>query len=689
MSRLSKSKRKAILAITGVLLFAGSALMPLAGASHRYTALVDPQTGDTFEPDFASTDRLKTSAADGANPVVNAVIDTDGDSVADSAATVADLGNGNTMLDAVLYYGPGQAASYVHVNGYLRNIAGHSNSYIYPNSDGLMAWFGEFDDLDGDGTIDDTCPGAPDYNAATDEFSWRGAATGEFGKFDMQTWIIPGNHTGFVGDNPDVWAFGGATVYDDPADDSPTDPRQVGTGTDEGESNMRPDSSMDDRSSGASGGAANTAFPSGCPANTFWVMGNGFNTNYGDNTLIRDTVIVVGVFADGVGKNQIVEQGYNLESAVYTDVDHYSTINPTVRDLYEGLSATSRDTTQWTGQNVSAIVSPEAKPVMDVVFNGGATVKNDEVAAANGKLFAPNEHEPNTPFDRYSCGTASALSCNATYNGSAFAGTCATDSVAQPRGSCNSYGGYQSDWHLWVDSTEFASMCTCGTFAAGIYGPNFIGQNVPSSHSGRYSDKTFTPGSLYDFTGNVGQWLDKNADTWIGRLADNTQRSSAQPYRTTIYDVATGQSVAGVNEDPNNYGDNDPVQLPSEFRGLCTGTNDPKLTLRLVSSAPGGSWGAGVVRFNDFERVGFAFVNGRQTVEKIDSGPIDLPVECISGTATTSGNWVGRDYIAFLQGSVSFEVTVTFSATDITVKNAAGNDVTESVVDVDVYSMVQ
>jgi hypothetical protein len=200
---------------------------------------------------------------------------------------------------------------------------------------------------------------------------------------------------------------------------------------------------------------------------------------------------------------------------------------------------------------------------------------------------------------------------------------------------------------------------------------------VPSLAAGRHSDKTFTPGHLYDFRGNLGIWFDKDADAWIGDV------SGAVTGPDDPYVESPTQA-----QDPNDYEDNDPNDAGSEFRGLCIG-NQGRLNLVLEPVDTDGLWPGGLLRFNQFETIGGAFMNGRDTVQLILSGPVTLPLECIAGTASTSGLMLGRDYVSFGSGSLDYTVKVTASATDVPVTFVSGEDpVLETVIDIDYFSVI-
>ncbi|MBI4394305.1 MAG: hypothetical protein HY556_11020 [Euryarchaeota archaeon] len=647
-------------------------------AHHRYTALVDSEQGATFEPDNRFTTAVLTAAAD---PSIDRTIDFDGDGRGDAEATRSDLGNGNKFLDAVIYYAAGPAGPYVHANAYWRLLSGSTAQFIYPGANGLMAWFGDFDDLDGDDVIDETCPSEPGYDPATDEFHWRGAASNEKNRYELAAWIVPGNHTGFLADWPDAYAWPGFVVYDDPDDQSPQDPDQLTTRDPTGETaqsdnggegsrNERSDFSLDDRSNGNAAGGTDTTFPAGCPGNTMWVGGNGFATVFADNAMLRETVVVVAAFADGVGRDPFIEQQYDIAQAIFVDVDAYDSVNPTVADLYEGLSEDSRGAIASANEDWCVDTCAAVKPLMDVVL----PAREGEVKPAPevvNKALPPAEHEPNHPDDAYS---------GAIYGGDAFSGSCSSDSIAQPRGACNLYNVFQTDWRLWLDVQAYSAVCACRPFTGGAYGPVFIGDNVPSAKAGRHTDKTMTPGHLYDFRGNLGQWFDKNADLWIGDVT-GTVAGPDDPYFEGV----------SPTQDPNDYDDNDPNDAGSEFRGLCVG-NQGRLSLVLEPVGTDGQWPGGLLRFVQFETIGGAFTSGRDTVQLVISGPVELPLECIAGTAATSGLMLGRDYVAFGQGSLTYNVRATAMAKNVTVAIEHGEPdvffLDETVIDVDEYSVI-
>ncbi|MBI4394307.1 MAG: hypothetical protein HY556_11030 [Euryarchaeota archaeon] len=356
---------------------------------------------------------------------------------------------------------------------------------------------------------------------------------------------------------------------------------------------------------------------------------------------------------------------------------------------------------------------------------------SDIYGAAGSRLtriqVPPQPHEPNTPFDVYSCADAEVAStCNATYGGTSYAagGTdgfpvCLTDSTDQPRGTCNSYAGYQSGWHAWVDSVPQnyfpQSMKPYGA-PAGIVGGGFAfpgitpGVYTTSAGHGKYSDVSFAVGYNYHWAANVGQWHDKNLDTWVraGYFSDTNPNGNGGPSSSAPYGTGTAVILAGSVDPTSEGGDfyfqqggnnytawSSPNNLMGEWIALCGLQNRVLETgIKLVPMTNGvmdpeaGSWGKGViVRWEHLEpgKPSGSSNPGHTYFDLYTQGEIVLNDSCLATTA--------RDAVAFLGANydgIEFAV-VSYARINVDTDPLSSEDVwvPEIVIDVDIHTVTR
>ncbi|MBI4394315.1 MAG: hypothetical protein HY556_11070 [Euryarchaeota archaeon] len=744
---------------------------PLSSASHR--ALYDDQIGTTIgqnptgvmvrdeglrvtlEPDFKSTEYWSPGA-----PVENCIADLDEVWPAvdldpagtfagqcDPAAVAGDLGNNELFFDAMIFLQPASpgASEWANYNYHMKNLGLTSQDVLLPGRHGIFAWFGHWDDKNGDYKIDDVCKFVGSPANAADEFVWRGQSTLEDGgtwaaptppfKFVSYAWLDPGNYG--IGDGATGQLFGFNRTA------------------------LGPDQRLDDRTSEDNGA-------SGCPSNTAWITnsGNPF-WNYGGGLVFSVTMVAA--------MNPPVlpgdPRGWDMQAAKFTDVDKYSSVSPTLEDLFLGLNdaenSAESDAGNATQPHVTFVqntvnetqivacatitgdeaacrqsstgaivdfVNEQAALVCDAAAGQGVPVCDAEPNSLQGTIWSPVygtagskatrtqvppfPHEPNTPFDSYSCADADvSATCNATFGGTAYTAgpACLSDSTDHPRGSCNGYVGYQSGWHAWIDSTPLiyfpqamrpfllppqVGLAVGGGVTASIF-PALYSNDA--GH-GKYNDVVFGTGYNYHWASVIGQWKDGNLDTWV-RRANFGPQSIEEPY-------GNGTVLVAVGVDPGNSGTgtsnfyrqgggnyynntwNPDTNVDGEWINLCSVQGRVlDVSIKLVPFVngaldPSGSWGKGViVRWNHLEP-GKPTVGdnpGRTTFDLVTSGEIVLNESC--------GSTLFTDSIAFLGGNydgVEFAVVTTavirvdtdpFSSEDALVE--------EVVTDVDVHSVAR
>ncbi|MBI4394311.1 MAG: hypothetical protein HY556_11050 [Euryarchaeota archaeon] len=745
-------------------------LLPAANAAHRGqwdsgVAPNDTAWRSTYEPDDESTEIFTPGT-----PIDNCFLDVDGvgaadltDGVHDTCETGVvrdDIGNGNTFMDVRLMnqQAPAGSTTYLPYPAILRNLGATNDEFMVGNI-AFYAWFGFWDDLDGDDLIDDKCAY---LNDATDEFTTRGMATGEnFGTWDSPTydklvmlyWLHPGN-----------WSRIGLVAA------------AVTDGPDLGErlNWPGPDGQINDRSGGDGNGAEGVE--DNCPSNTGWFYEEGGSYQVSD-AMLHDTVMATAMNpATAAGE----DRAFKLEDVDYVDIDRYVGVNPMVESLwYAGsvatedvlndennatapyiafVSTTANDTLIVACEEITSdpagceesstgtigdFVVSQADPVValgDAACNLAANSDCADLVPGLPSGVNPfsaatpvHPHEPNTPDDKYGCGDVS-LTCNATYGGSAFAGTCSTDTTDNPVGSCNGYTGYGSGWHAWVDVWPYLNA---EAFRRAKATPNEVsgvpvGQGSPlctqaltctgdpysqppGSH-GTYNDKVLGPGeyliaprsvaggdSWNGFTTmrlTAGIWSDGNDDSWIGNAAataatcwgtgQNGAGTNNNLFGAANSDPRSGPDnryAAGECQEPNDYDDGyGPTNLDGEFISCGNPIAVPiaSATTTVTPLTGDGLWPANapVLWFREFNEP------GKWSNEHPGEDDIVAP----AGAFTFANGCVGpQDTVIFSQGNFApFDVKITSTyvirVKDPTDANAVFVD--ETVVDVDVFTRV-
>ncbi|MBI4394316.1 MAG: hypothetical protein HY556_11075 [Euryarchaeota archaeon] len=805
MSNRTTVSRLAAFAIVGAMLVTA---LPTGIASHRATyddsgtvpgsGIRDEGLRMTYEPDFASTEIYTPGS-----PITNCIADLDPDmdytavtygGTCDEAATADDLkaNSGELFFDSMIFAQPASpgASEWFAYNHYRRTILGANDNVILPGKNGMFAWFGHWDDKNQDGKIDDICKFLA---GATDEFIWRGQSTGENGgqwnaqsapfKFIMRGWGDPGEFQSETATFPQI--------FDNIATDDYGIGEAIGFDIADGDGNLgvnrtqknNPEVIYSDRTS-------EDAAASGCPSNTGYMSDNGNPFYAWENSLVWTTTIVTTVNPALLPIGD--PRQYDISQALFTDVDKYASLNPTLEELYLSLNdqarsaefgagnatvaaivmagavidgvieqanqtliATCADLETQSGKDVcdpegtacdeaagaGADVCNAADPVglvcAEVADQSGedlcafnpVTFVNSVRANAYGQYYAaagskltrtqqpPMPHEPNTPFDEYSCGTELTSSCNATYGGTSYAaGGCATDTPDQPRGSCNSYAGYQSGWHAWIDSIPqqyfptnhrpFVIPPQVGLSTGG--GATFTPGNTPgvytnSAGHGKYSDVAFAAGHNYHWTAAVGQWFDQNLDNWVHAGAFSAAQDAAYPYGNGTFVIGVGST--GFNDQGGTYrvqGGNNYTAWTAANPGFGEWLNACNLAGRVLDSRvklvpmvngeldATGSWGKGViVRWNHMEpgKPTNGDNPGRTTFDLFTTGEIVLNESCAATTGTDAVAFLGANYDG-IDFAVVTEVTMRVDTNPLsTDPDEAGRYVTETVVDVDVHTV--
>ncbi|MBI4394314.1 MAG: hypothetical protein HY556_11065 [Euryarchaeota archaeon] len=732
----------------------------------------------TSEPDFETTERWTLGTA-----VANCIADLDPDTdlnsskayggFCDETAVASDLGKGELFFDVSVHAqdaGPA-ANAYVGYNYYYRNVIGQSDNVILPGKNGIFAWFGHWDDLNGDYRLDDVCRWETDPSrTATDEFVWRGQSSGENGgtwdvpappyKFVMYAWMDPGSYAPF----------------DPPLENAPTIP-PLGPTT-----STTYDQRLDDRT-------GEDDMATGCPSNTGWMSERGFYF-YNYQTSLLWTLEMATAVNPGGSSGTLNPSASGLLTAPFVDVDVYRSLSPQVEDLSYGLlgapdavldaifaarddscagfaGASGRDycrdpvgsaceeSENATGLFACSIEVDPVSPVCDagndtgyewckdaideacrfvadnsedvcnvdaigpvcfvVAGTAGYDACDDPLLPTRGPVNSFDEsqsvasrfvlpahaHEPNTPFDRYSCASVNVpASCNATYGGTSYSagGTdgfpvCASDAPNQPRGSCNSYVGYGEGWHAWIDANPVehypafmrphALPPAVGLFVGGGFTvEDHLFGSYPAGGHGKYNDVSYVVGTEYQWGAYVGQWSDSNEDGWIGASA----RPDA-PYGNATLDPALEGD--GYRFEPNNY-------ASGEWKALCALQGrvlDVTFKLRPLNEAD--SWGAGVIVRWEYLEPGKPTQGdnpGRTYFDLYASGEIVLNSGC---PFLGNERAVTTDKVVFLGGNAAgldFEVITNARILVDTMPSSSDPDmpgrfVEETVTDVDVYSV--
>lgn len=337
-----------------------------------------------------------------------------------------------------------------------------------------------------------------------------------------------------------------------------------------------------------------------------WIDSNGFGRYVYDQSLLISSQVTTSVnpkeiFKDLSGREFLPQTGAS-DAIHHHDVDVYSSIHPAVEDAYrtavwdpkqdygDGEDETNpfplgnQGLKEWLKEPFHTQYQEAQQGPTTEVFKATEPTEPQQ-GLAEDVVFGPYFHEPNTAKDDFTVDTTpgktggdftlATFGPKTTYGG--------LDGDYYEPGPGQTYPGYQTEEHFWMDARVGVNTCPIwipskvipGQDGTNCYnGWGHVTPELPSTGSPAQSiaqeddDNTFGPTVLY-WTANAGTWHDKNGDTWIGNASDHPDDG---------YDN-------GMDQDPNNYGSD-------EFRGATRVTYDVQLVPTQNTDAdPQGEWG--------------------------------------------------------------------------------------------------
>jgi hypothetical protein len=444
---------------------------------------------------------------------------------------------------------------------------------LTPGGNALWAWYGTWQDKNGNGVIDHQEGDLPPMGsgvAVDNEFVWIGKCiqfngqpapvgqaycrneTGPNGALlKMPVWVYPGNHHAYCGfgvaqtcgfapaDFPlrQVWntLLVGYSDVNDPDED---DEAFTGDSLLGPQNSVAMDQEMGDRT--------------GEPQITgrHWVYGNGWATFLYDQSLVVSTVVVTGVTFGTPDTARATT--YDLNQLTSRDVDQYKTFSPVAESLLQGTVKPAaranwvfvRDAyisgTDDLGQGVPStrLTYDECDPNLN--FCAG-TNSARTLGSFNDQTDDPGwAKEPNHALDRFPGAVRAVCTANDAEAGSAAFRT--------HQGMCNSYAGHNGQWQAYMDVRQapaiyqqlawrnpIGQQCifctTSGPSGTVDPGPGYI------RGPGEYT-RVLVPGS-HVFFGYVGAWRDMpqfHEENTLDVLA--TLQNLAVTQKTLRYTVA-------------------------------------------------------------------------------------------------------------------------------------------------------
>ncbi len=533
-------------------------------------------------------------------------------------------GDGSLFLDALLgnIVGSGDSTSFTMSSGAIMEPVTGDRSVLLPGLLRASAWYGQWNDFNGDGRIDDQ---HDVIDSPEDEFKWRGVGSGH--PVAMPFYSIPSTR---------------AEISVPPTGAS------VATGV----------VAAGDRAGYADHGLLKdrTAHSEG---EQEWVQ-SGFIHWMDAPFLTQVQLVVVAGAPSRIGG----EPAYDIHHAdALVDVDTYHSVSPDVEALW--VSAVREGVRAYEGRPgvPGTPVPPEAPDIPEPVDIGEllsdpvriiideAAPWLAEAAATIAALTPWDVKEPNHAEDDYG-------------------GRAVFGGVGDVRGSGNAYDGYVDGYHYFFDAYPRTRTCLgawAGVPTTSIEVRSTIFCSTPGGTlepvAGRFSG-TRSTGTLMTLEAVSHLWNDKNLDTYHG---------SACTPGTASFDSAN--NTCSASSAPRTHGYNS----DAEAIGIC-----PTTTARdgiLTISPVGGEWG-GVILLTDYVDLARGAVEGTARVLLgQEAVQIRFAVECIG----TGHIVVARDALVFPNGgpSVTLRSEMTASSTGY-VDHEVGISVgAETVTDVD------
>ncbi len=529
-----------LMAISLGLVFVAVAFMPLATATHMSTYYL-------HEDDTPMHQGMGTWNEDGQVVPSDAPVGLAGLTERVRATVGATAGDGSIVLNAHTAWG---ANPMENLNFYA------GTNFLYPGATTFMAWYGAWNDLNGDGIIDEYPPSNL-AKAALDEFAWEGLESGRSGANSavMNGWILPSHieSAGFLAGRPD----------------------RLGTGTPEdtlgawSDVESTPDFPYTDRTG-----------PS--EAQPFYVNQAGWSVQTTDEGFIMTTTILSVVEAKRAAGSDI---GYDLTvAAAYRDVDIYQSVDPTVEALYlsviRGVARPTYDgalnTVNDTINLADAVLNETLSPVFDIV---------DPVL--DPIVDAIEEQLPDTSDQDAIIRDAEQAQDDNTWGW-----------FPNERARSMAGNDYASGYNGWVDAWTRSIVPTVANvdfsqkhplLFAGVYGENVLG---PFSPTQGLSDERRQMGAIINVFASAGAWHDVNGDGWIGEPTNcGTPTDDPDNFDGDGYCKDRAAHDNGLVDNPHQYGSSEFVGLASALCGLSAE----------ITPADGGIWppGSGILMTAD------------------------------------------------------------------------------------------
>lgn len=496
------------LALTVVLAFAVTALAPAVEASHLTLYHTRTTTGQSADPGFGVTweddGEIVHQPGGDLDGVVNKV----------SLQTTDTIGDGSLFLDAEWY-----ADAYL-MFGSNQALAGNSDKMI-TGFGAFIAKYGLFNDLDGDGEVDDfhdsgACP--PTFACTgLDEFTWKGQSSGD--AVTMALYVLPSN---LAASSISRGAERLADVSTSPAWEPSG---QFGTWQDGTDST--PDTFFDDRTDQAD--------------QQLWVNGGGWSYVWTDESLLitTQTVVVAGAAPDSS------DVGFDLTDVeALIDVDTYESADPALEALWVStltpIPSAIREA-RATPQNIGPIVNGYAAMVSAAINDVSRTINDittgqTPVAEVIESTVGPTRDSAldiAQPYvDAADEGGAQAIESFVNpawlkepnhaadvFPAAAFGGT------PSPNGIGNDYSGHATAYHLFMDARLHLTAPNAANVdleplstGVGVYG--HVGlqyESLPCQDC--TAERGVSPGLIMS-TIAVSLWQDTNGDGWVGDVCN-------------------------------------------------------------------------------------------------------------------------------------------------------------------------
>ncbi len=387
-------------------------------------------------------------------------------------------GDGSLFLDMRLgtRVGPDSPPGFDLYAGAVLEPVSSGRPILLPGGFHATAWYGTWNDLDGDRVIDDIHDAA--QGGAGDEFRWRGVATGE--AIAMPYYVSPSSYLFVYG------AGYGARI----------DSYELVDGT---------------------GDAAAHQDWHGSYSPT--------NTDAGFLADIQVLTLAGAPRANG----GVLAYDIDHPDALY-DVDSYEAVSPDVAALWTAATVIVRDgqqgaiTTFWdTAADAAELYGPYYNEHVDPRYRTALALVGDPffaVTLAFDETSPKDKREPNTPEDDF--------------EGRAFHG-----GVGDVPGSYNQYPGHLDGFHMWFDTRPQLVTCAGVWADPGGIAVDAGAPICFSWSTDPVAQQTMREGSsaaLLSFNADIFLWHDKNGDGMVGPACDPNDPDQFDQARNTCAD---------------------------------------------------------------------------------------------------------------------------------------------------------